>query len=81
MITHRSCVVGPGKRTGGRFYKATDPETLREVFAEIDELEKTPLETSRHVVCREVFRPLAGIALALLFLPLLPAFFGLFYDP
>lgn len=69
------------KRTGGRFFKATDPQTLRQIFDEIDELEKTPLEIRRYVTYREVFEPLVWGALALLVAPLVLALFGWTAEP
>jgi len=52
--------------TGGRYFRATDSQSLREIFAEIDRLEKTPI---RQVVSRrydESYRlPLAIGLLAL----------------
>lgn len=56
-------------RTGGRFYTATDGEALRNVFAEIDRLEKTPLQVKRYVRYREVFAPLVWAGFGLLLLP------------
>jgi Ca-activated chloride channel family protein len=61
---------GIAQRTGGRFFKATDPQALRSIFVTIDELEKTPLKVKRYVRYRETFQPLAWGALALLLLPL-----------
>jgi Ca-activated chloride channel family protein len=61
------------KRTGGQFFRATDPEALRRVFAEIDRLEKTPLKVQRYVRYREAFPPLAWTGLGLLLLPLAAA--------
>jgi Ca-activated chloride channel homolog len=58
-------------RTGGRFFKATNEAALREIFAEIDSLEKTQIATKTYVRYEEVFQPLLWSALALLFLPLL----------
>ena len=69
------------ERTGGRFFKATDPEGLREVFAEIDELEKTPLEIKRYIRYKEAFHPFVWGALALLVLPLGFAALGLTAEP
>ena len=37
-------------RTGGRYFRATDPETLRQVYAAIDRLERSPLRGRRPVV-------------------------------
>ncbi len=58
------------KRTGGQFFRATDPQALREVFTEIDRLEKTPLRVQRYVRYREAFPPLAWAGLGFLLLPL-----------
>ncbi len=68
-------------RTGGRFWRATDRDTLAAVFDEIDHLEKTPLKTKRFVRYREVYQPLAWSGLALLLLPLLPAAFKVTAEP
>ncbi|HEX7180874.1 MAG TPA: VWA domain-containing protein [Thermoanaerobaculia bacterium] len=57
------------KRTGGQFYKATDPESLERVFASIDRLEKTPLKIKRYVRYREAFPPLVWAGLGFLLLP------------
>ena len=57
--------------TGGQFYKAVDRESLRNIFAEIDRLETTPIQTKQYVRYREVFQPFAWAALGLLLLPLL----------
>lgn len=69
------------ERTGGRFFQAVDADSLREVFADIDRLEKTPLEIQRYVRYREAFEPLVVIAAGLLLLPLALAFLGLTAEP
>ena len=69
------------RRTRGRFFKATDPDALRRIFAEIDELEKTPLRVRRYIRYREAFAPLAWSALALLAAPLGLAFLGMTAEP
>jgi Ca-activated chloride channel family protein len=61
------------RRTGGQFFRATDSRALRDVFAEIDRLEKTPLKVQRYVRYREAFPPLAWAGLGLLLLPLAAA--------
>lgn len=61
------------ERTGGRYYRATDPAALAGVFDEIDRLEGTEIEVKRFVRYREAFQPLAWTGLALLVLPLVPA--------
>jgi Ca-activated chloride channel family protein len=40
--------------TGGRFFRANDSETLRDVYARIDELERTEIEQQRYSDYREM---------------------------
>jgi Ca-activated chloride channel family protein len=68
-------------RTGGRFYRATDSESLRRVFEEIDRLEKTPLQVKRYVRYREAFPALVWAGLSFLLLPLAAAGAGLTAEP
>ncbi len=69
------------ERTGGRFFQAVDPDGLREVFAEIDRLERTPLEIRRYVRYREAFEPLVKSAVYLLLVPLALALLGFTAEP
>lgn len=69
------------ERTDGRFFKATDPEALRSIFEEIDQLEKTPLKIKRYIRYREAFQPWVWSALALLVLPLGLAFGRITVEP
>jgi Ca-activated chloride channel family protein len=54
--------------TGGRYFRATDPDGLRTVFATIDELEKTEIESKVRVVYSEMFPSFLVPAVALLLL-------------
>ena len=69
------------ERTGGRSFRATDADSLRRIFADIDRLEKTPLKVKRYVRYREAFQPLAWSALALLLVPLAAAAFKVTAEP
>lgn len=51
---------------GGRAFVATDADTLDQVFAEIDKLEKSPVVGTVRTLYRERFAPWAVSALALL---------------
>ncbi|MBV9774552.1 MAG: VWA domain-containing protein [Gemmatimonadetes bacterium] len=53
------------RTTGGRYYRAADPQALSRVYAEIDRLVKTPVRVRRYVRHRELYLPLllAGAAL------------------
>src|SRR6266850_6308187 len=56
------------KRTGGKYYRADKTETLRSVYDEIDQLEKTEVEVKKFQRYREVFAwaGLPGLTLLLL---------------
>ena len=59
------------KTTGGKYFRATDSRMLREVFDEIDSLEKTRLNVNKYTQTEENFMPwimLSLCALALLML-------------
>ena len=58
MLLLRSlCVatlVGVASTTGGKYFRATDTDSLEKIYAEIDELEKTKVEARRFVDYREL---------------------------
>jgi len=55
-------------RTGGKYYRADSANTLRQIYAEIDQLEKTEIEVKKHQRYRELFPwvVLPGLFLVLL---------------
>ena len=55
-------------KTGTKYFRATDTQSLRRVYAEIDKMEKTPMEEKGYLEYREQFQGLLGIALALILL-------------
>lgn len=69
------------EKTSGQFFKATDPQGLREVFEEIDRLETTPLQVKKYTRFEEAFEPWAQSALALLCLPLVIRFTKVSIEP
>lgn len=69
------------ERTGGRYFRAIDGDSLRRIFADIDRLEKTQMKVKRYVLYREAFQPLAWSALALLLAPLAVAALRLTAEP
>ena len=69
------------QRTGGRFYRATDPDALGQVFAEIDRLERTPLQVKRYVRYQESFEPFAWAALLFATFPVLLGLVGATVEP
>jgi len=54
--------------TGGRYFNATDTQTLEEVYAEIDKLQKTATEERLYTEYRELYQSLlcSGLGLILL---------------
>lgn len=53
--------------TGGRFWAVDRLDTLREVYGEIDELERTEIEIGSSTTYRELYRPWIVLGLLLLF--------------
>lgn len=54
--------------TGGEYFRATDNNSLREVYERINQLEKTKIETNEFTKYHELFAHYALLALALLVL-------------
>jgi Ca-activated chloride channel family protein len=52
--------------TGGKYFRATDSNKLREIYSEIDKLEKTKIEMTEYHNYAEEFYPFVLIALILL---------------
>ncbi len=59
------------EKTGGLFRLATDSESLLAIYREIDQLERSEVESIRFVDYKEFFLPFAAAALALLSMQLL----------
>lgn len=62
------------KVTGGQYFRATDNKKLKEIYKEIDKLEKTDVEEFKFYNYEEKFRPLVLLAGLLLILELLLRF-------
>jgi Ca-activated chloride channel family protein len=56
--------------TGGKYFRAKDNEGLQQIYNDIDQLEKTKIETSSYARYAEEFYPLAIAAVVLLLLEL-----------
>ena len=52
--------------TGGQYFRATDTESLRAIYREIDQLEKTKISVQQYSKKQEEFLPLALLVFALL---------------
>jgi len=59
--------------TGGLYFRATDADSLRNIYSQIDRLEKTTIEQPRYLNYREWYSALAVPALLLLLLELVLA--------
>lgn len=53
-------------RTGGQYFRATDAEALRRVYAQIDQMERTKISERRLREYDEYYRHVMGFALALM---------------
>ncbi len=53
------------ERTGGEFFRATDPESLRQIFDRIDKLEKSEIKLAAYRRYRELFPSVLATAAAL----------------
>jgi Ca-activated chloride channel family protein len=58
--------------TDGKFYRAYDPDSLRKIYADIDQLEKSKIEVKRRILYKENFLPflIAGFVFFLAYLAL-----------
>ena len=52
--------------SGARYYRAKDSDALRRIYAEIDRLERTPVQTRRYVRYRDWYLPFLLMGAALL---------------
>jgi len=62
------------KETGGRYFRARDNASLKQIYADIDQLEKTKIEIQTTTRYTEKFRPLVLAALLFILLELLLRF-------
>lgn len=54
------------KETGGKYFRATDNNSLKAIYDEINKLEKSEIKDKRYLNFLELFRPFLLIALALI---------------
>ena len=59
--------------TGGKYFRATDQESLEKIFEEIDQLEKTKIEVKEYTRYTELFMNWMWVALAVLVLEMVLA--------
>jgi Ca-activated chloride channel family protein len=59
--------------TKGKYFRATDRQSLEKIFAEIDQLEKTKIEVKQFTRYRELFVNWLAIALGLVFVEIMLA--------
>ena len=52
--------------TGGKYFRATDEKKLKEIYASIDQMEKTLIEVTQHSRKHEEYFWLAAIGLGLI---------------
>lgn len=62
------------KKTDGRYFRATDAKKLKNIYEEINKLEKSEIEESKYYNYHEKFRPLLFLAGALWLLEIILSF-------
>jgi len=58
-------------QTGGKYFRATDTNKLREIYAQINEMEKTKIEVKEFTKYSELYVNYAGVGMLLLLLEIL----------
>lgn len=57
--------------TGGKYFRATDTASLKQIYKEIDKMEKTPTEEKGYRDYQELFPLFLGVGIAFLFLEMI----------
>ena len=52
--------------TGGRYFRATDNDNLKAIYAEIDQMEKTKIAVKEYKKKTEIYLPFALVAFLLI---------------
>ncbi|MFH1678332.1 MAG: VWA domain-containing protein [Candidatus Omnitrophota bacterium] len=64
-------LISIASKAEGKYFRATDTKSLKEIYSEIDRMEKTPIEEKGYMEYRELFAMFVSIAMALLFIEVL----------
>lgn len=64
-------LINIASKTEGKYFRATDTKSLKEIYAEIDRMEKSPIEEKGYMEYRELFPIFLIIAMALLLVEVL----------
>ncbi len=64
-------LMGIASKTEGKYFRATDTRSLKEIYSEIDRMEKTPIEEKGFTEYRELFLVFLSVAMALLLIEVL----------
>lgn len=71
VVIDEATLKNIASNTGGKYFRATGNSVLREVFKEIDRLEKTRMDVQRFTHTQDCYEPWALLLLGLLLLSLL----------
>ena len=64
-------LISIASKTEGKYFRATDTKSLKEIYSEIDRMEKSPIEEKGYMEYRELFPVFMIIAMALLLIEVL----------
>ncbi len=62
------------KNTGGKYFRATNNSKLRQIYSEIDKLEKSKIDVKEYNRHEEAFMPLIWLALTIIFADIIVSF-------
>ena len=71
VVIDEATLKSISNKTGGKYFRATSKHVLKEIFAEIDKLEKTELDVRKYSQTEDDFMPWAFLLLGLVLLELI----------
>ena len=72
VVIDEATLKSIANKTGGKYFRATSKHVLKEIFSEIDKLEKTELDVRKYNQTEDNYMPWALLLLALLLIDIIP---------
>ena len=71
VVIDEATLKNIANKTGGKYFRATSKHVLKEIFTEIDKLEKTELDVRKYNQTEDNYMPWALLLLALLLIDII----------
>ncbi|MGN1257838.1 MAG: VWA domain-containing protein, partial [Candidatus Limisoma sp.] len=71
VVIDEATLKSIANKTGGKYFRATSKHVLKEIFSEIDKLEKTELDVRKYNQTEDNYMPWALLLLALLLIDII----------